>query len=435
MARRGENIHKRKDGRWEGRYIKGRSETGKAIWGYVYAYSYVDAKSALIRKKVKAADYTVPLGAQELTISVLSELWLSTLNDLEDSSIAHYRYSIEHYILPVIGNLRISQLSRAKLELCVLQIISPVGGEHKPFGTSLSRECISLVRRLCKYAYTLHLMPMIELSIKPVKETSEFSEALSLEEQAAVSRFVFKNPTPRKAGILFMLQLGLRIVNLDVVFAKAHCIRRNGIPKILSQSGAVVKIKLEVRFLSDAEKVVQHFQPGVVIQRTDFAANVGQLAQHIPLHLIQPFAGILAVLLVGGENQVLLLLHIADFFRIGFHQTIAFDAVCVETIIGAVVQNISLKGNLVHALADNAKLRPAVGRNIRINPAHLCQNVLLFIVALHGIVDVGDTPHLAVHLAGAPSAVRIDFINRDRFLHRSRDFVAAPRSACGGIFI
>ena len=84
---------------------------------------------------------------------------------------------------------------------------------------------------------------------------------------------------------------------------------------------------------------------------------------------------------------------------------------------------------------DNAKLRPAVGRNIRINPAHLCQNVLLFIVALHGIVDVGDTPHLAVHLAGAPSAVRIDFINRDRFLHRSRDFVAAPRSACGGIFI
>lgn len=211
MARRGENIHKRKDGRWEGRYIKGRSETGKAIWGYVYAYSYVDAKSALIRKKVKAADYTVPLGAQELTISVLSELWLSTLNDLEDSSIAHYRYSIEHYILPVIGNLRISQLSRAKLELCVLQIISPVGGEHKPFGTSLSRECISLVRRLCKYAYTLHLMPMIELSIKPVKETSEFSEALSLEEQAAVSRFVFKNPTPRKAGILFMLQLGLRM--------------------------------------------------------------------------------------------------------------------------------------------------------------------------------------------------------------------------------
>ena len=28
MARRGENIHKRKDGRWEGRYIKARTPSG-----------------------------------------------------------------------------------------------------------------------------------------------------------------------------------------------------------------------------------------------------------------------------------------------------------------------------------------------------------------------------------------------------------------------
>ena len=34
MARRGENIHKRKDGRWEGRYIKARTPEGKIQWGY-----------------------------------------------------------------------------------------------------------------------------------------------------------------------------------------------------------------------------------------------------------------------------------------------------------------------------------------------------------------------------------------------------------------
>lgn len=39
MARKGENIYKRKDGRWEGRYIKSRSSTGKANYGYVYAKS------------------------------------------------------------------------------------------------------------------------------------------------------------------------------------------------------------------------------------------------------------------------------------------------------------------------------------------------------------------------------------------------------------
>lgn len=40
MARRGENIYKRGDGRWEGRYIRGRTSEGRAQYGYVYAATY-----------------------------------------------------------------------------------------------------------------------------------------------------------------------------------------------------------------------------------------------------------------------------------------------------------------------------------------------------------------------------------------------------------
>ena len=47
MARKGENIYKRKDGRWEGRYIKSRSSTGKANYGYVYAKSYREVKASV----------------------------------------------------------------------------------------------------------------------------------------------------------------------------------------------------------------------------------------------------------------------------------------------------------------------------------------------------------------------------------------------------
>lgn len=45
MARRGENIRKRKDGRWEGRYIKARTPEGKIQWGYVYGMAYAGADS------------------------------------------------------------------------------------------------------------------------------------------------------------------------------------------------------------------------------------------------------------------------------------------------------------------------------------------------------------------------------------------------------
>ena len=46
MPRRGENIYKRKDGRWEGRYIKCRIN-GNARYGYVYARSYKEVKDKL----------------------------------------------------------------------------------------------------------------------------------------------------------------------------------------------------------------------------------------------------------------------------------------------------------------------------------------------------------------------------------------------------
>lgn len=47
MPRRGENIYKRKDGRWEGRYIKEYETDGKAKYGYVYAHSYTEVKARL----------------------------------------------------------------------------------------------------------------------------------------------------------------------------------------------------------------------------------------------------------------------------------------------------------------------------------------------------------------------------------------------------
>lgn len=46
MPRKGENIYKRKDGRWEGRYIKSYIN-GKAKYGYIYAKSYKEAKEKL----------------------------------------------------------------------------------------------------------------------------------------------------------------------------------------------------------------------------------------------------------------------------------------------------------------------------------------------------------------------------------------------------
>ena len=45
MSKKGENIYKRKDGRWEARYIKVYSPEGRARYGYCYGRTYYEAKN------------------------------------------------------------------------------------------------------------------------------------------------------------------------------------------------------------------------------------------------------------------------------------------------------------------------------------------------------------------------------------------------------
>ena len=47
MSRKGENIYKRKDGRWEGRYKKGIAGNGKTIYGSCYGKTYRETKEKL----------------------------------------------------------------------------------------------------------------------------------------------------------------------------------------------------------------------------------------------------------------------------------------------------------------------------------------------------------------------------------------------------
>ena len=48
MPKRGENIYKRKDGRWEGRYIMGRKPDGKAAYRSIYGTSYTEVRQKLL---------------------------------------------------------------------------------------------------------------------------------------------------------------------------------------------------------------------------------------------------------------------------------------------------------------------------------------------------------------------------------------------------
>lgn len=119
MARKGENIYKRKDGRWEGRYIKGRKPDGKALYGSIYGKKYGDVRAQLITLKS-----TYAAAREHTKVSFIGTVrdWLTYwLDDLQKphikpSTYASYRDKLERHVLPALGEKRLEKLNENDIQ-------------------------------------------------------------------------------------------------------------------------------------------------------------------------------------------------------------------------------------------------------------------------------------------------------------------------------
>lgn len=97
MPKKGKNIYLRKDGRWEGRYIKERIK-GKARYGYVFGKSYEEASNKLAQATCHSIDTQ---NLSSITFGAISSEWLAVQTpELKASSVAQYRNLLNSYILP-----------------------------------------------------------------------------------------------------------------------------------------------------------------------------------------------------------------------------------------------------------------------------------------------------------------------------------------------
>ena len=89
MSKRGTNIYKRKDGRWEGRYTKGFDDMGRRIWGSVYGKTYKEALSKKIKAQLAYANWES--GLEDPPFQYVAECWFeSRKNVLKPSSREKY---------------------------------------------------------------------------------------------------------------------------------------------------------------------------------------------------------------------------------------------------------------------------------------------------------------------------------------------------------
>lgn len=104
MSKKGENIRKRKDGRWEGRYKRGRKESGEIIYSSVYGQTYREVKEKMRVAMTSPKDVNPPTVSADMTFAILLRKWQES-NEirLKGGTKTRYENLINSHIIPELA--------------------------------------------------------------------------------------------------------------------------------------------------------------------------------------------------------------------------------------------------------------------------------------------------------------------------------------------
>ena len=194
MSKRGENIYKRKDGRWEGRYLK---ESKKC--GYVYGKTYKEAKEKLILAKVNTEK-----NSNKTHVAVLCDNWLLYKEQyIKESSFVKYKNILEKYVKPYFNRIPVNKIDE--------YIIEDFAKSLTVKGYSVKTVKITLSFLESVFLYSKINIPFNRLLLK--KEQKEIL-ILSSNDCLKFEKNLEKGQDTYKTGILLSLYTGIRIGEL-----------------------------------------------------------------------------------------------------------------------------------------------------------------------------------------------------------------------------
>lgn len=254
MPRKGENIYKRKDGRWEGRYIKSRTCTGKIVYGYVYAKTYREAKLKLQESiPPRNPQQVVSAVKNSYSFSAIALDWFENIKSrTKESTRNKYHNILEDYILPVYGEKTLDTITYEFIEShCSYLLIS---GGKKGLGLSAKTvtDVLSVIRNVLKFAVRKGMYVPCDGSTIQVKCTTKQMRVLSKTEQEQLCKYILSEPEPCNIGILVCLFTGLRVGEIcalrweDVSFSDQTIHIHHTLQRIQNQSDNGSKTKIVV---------------------------------------------------------------------------------------------------------------------------------------------------------------------------------------------
>lgn len=225
MARHGENIRKRKDGRWEGRYKAFDEKKGGTVYRSLYGRAYEEVKEKLfkvrslpagpgtdIRITEKKTDGTegVPYPDGAVLFSRAAEQWLAEIKKKRKYSTyvkyeAVYRTHLERQAGPCV-------LSAEKAPECFAKIFDHLS--EKEWSGSLQKSICCVANQILNYANKKYSSGVPVLERPPVMEKKKPVPVLSGTEQKKLLGRIYGGRAPFGTAVLLCLHTGLRLGEL-----------------------------------------------------------------------------------------------------------------------------------------------------------------------------------------------------------------------------
>lgn len=255
MARTGENIYKRKDGRWEGRFIRQYDDAGKPKYGYIYAKTYAEAKQKLAEQRCSLSLTDDMAHRASTKYEAVLTSWLQSAQmGAKESTFSKYAQIIDRHILPALGQYPVGKISTPLIEGFIQQqLLSGRLDGQGGLSAKTVTDMLTIIKESLRYAQDTGLPVNCNLQRLTVKRKEKEMRVLTLQEQDALVRVLLSDTDIYKFGVMLSLYTGIRVGELCALQWENLCLSsstlkvRRTLQRIQDRTaGAATKTKIVI---------------------------------------------------------------------------------------------------------------------------------------------------------------------------------------------
>lgn len=292
MPRKGENIFKRKDGRWEARYIH-HYENGKAKYRYIYGSTYSEARAKKLAEQSNNKDINISAVKQHATFEELANLWLSNVKpSVKESTYTRYYRIVTKYLIPLFPSQLLSKINTGYLNGLTEKLLQEGSIDQKPLSAKTVSDIICVLKTIFRYGkgngYPCPNTDGIRYPSKARKKIKIMTDndRVKLEQQ------LLDSEDTTSLGIIFTLFTGVRIGEL--------CGLRWG---DIDFNNATVNIARTIERISDLEPLSSHKTKVIISEpKTESSIRTIPLPDFLMEYLSKHRKEANCYLLTGNEN-------------------------------------------------------------------------------------------------------------------------------------